>query len=660
MVPIVVKNSIAFFAWLCDGFHRDPRAACLVTRYPKSAAQGESNAMYGWTEEQRAAALNFRTAAAADANQLFVKARAMIATPAAADIGFLLRAYSQGVGTFADVSAFRVRELASQVGQACGYLPSGGSFFTKGWSLSPEAVDRFCPDVMPNLLIERSNEGLGRTDIFEWCPNEITVPTWPPGIAGSIRRPRRLPFRAYTTDDAAVYVDPQRYQVMSRDLSAAWETGSPRGLTLGCILEASTIEVDGDLVVIQDRFDFRNFCHFLYDAVTRVVHFVDRFGFHGETFVFGGIPGRYQEIMGQALSDATKVPMAKFYLPTGRFILRPTGKCTWFSDQKELHAHPAQMAHPESIKALARVAEALPSMPSNVRRLYISRADADRRRVSNEAALVSALENYGFTAIQLAKLPVDEQIALFQGAEVIVGPHGMGLTNIILGKNIGRMLELFHPDAGTDAYAVIALTSGMNYNYLLGEGVPGTNADFSVDIDRTIDLLSASHIHPHRMNFRKAANLIPASRTFHGFSTRSPEPRVIWPGVHFDRMMANQETCAHWKLDPSTNTNVGEWSRIEIVPNARYTASCWVWVPDGFSGASVSIRIDSTVNSKLVEADIQRPNAWQHVWYSTDVPDGKAHVSVALHIAGQSGAGIVSTCWQLERASMPSAYVATG
>lgn len=615
--------------------------------------------VFGWTEEWRSSALRAKIDADAEARNILALARNMIANPQTGDIGWLLRSYFAGHCTSSDIHAWRFRQLTNELGVARGDLPPGGSFFTKSWSITLDAVRKFCPDLLPDVFIERDNSSANKIEILEECPNEIHDPAWPWGLGGLIRRPRRLPFRVYSSDDAVVYADAQRYQILSRDLWDTWETGTPRGLTAGCLREVEEMPIDGDVVVIQDRFGFANFCHFLYDAVTRVNHFIDALGYHDEIFILGGVPGRYQELVLQGVGDVLKVPLERFRFPFGKTLFKPTGQCHWFSDQKELHARPAQMGHPSSLAALARVRDKLPRFSGSARRLYISRGDADRRRISNESALQSALERLGFVTVQLSRYPIEDQIGLFQNADVVVGPHGMGLTNFVLSQSIGHVVELFNPSSGSDDYAAMARSSGINYDYILGAAEPGTPGDFSINVDAVATLLSTSVARSRRANDRKPVNLIPASRTFFGFSQKSPEPGIIWPGDDFSRMIADQETCVHWKTALPANTNVGKWSGIKVVPGRTYTASCWVWVPRSFKGQQVSIRISDVPMSSFNPADLQRTDQWQRISFTCTIPPAVERVSVALHIAGESGAGVVSTCWQLEYGDKPTGYVAT-
>jgi hypothetical protein len=549
--------------------------------------------------------------------------------------------------------------LTDELGHVTGQLAPGQSFFNANWSVDPDILQQFCPEAVDTIFDPRSNEAVEATELLEWCPNECMDLAWPRALAGFMRMPRRLPFRAYSTADAVAYVHPFRYQVLSRDLRSMWNTASPRSLARQFVAETERVETDRAVVIIQDRFGFGNFCHFLFDGITRVLHYVDHFGYRDELFVFGGVPGHYQELIGRALCEAARIPASSLYFPDRGLLLQGARRCVWFSDQKELHSHPAQMAHPHSLGALGILADRVPGTPSTAKRLYISRGDADRRRIVNEAELTAALEGRGFVAVHLAKIPVEEQIGLFRNAEIVVGPHGMGLTHIAMGKNIGRVIELFHPEAGTNAYAFVARSAGMQYDYALGQGIPATHSDFAISVDRVLDLLgSEGTIYP-RPNWQKRANLIPASRSFRGFSGGASAPGAEWTDPDFSPMIGDQSVRFHRKLGPSGNTLVGQWSDIDIAPNTLYVASCWIWLPERIPANEVSIRVDGWKAEQLQTADLARARSWQRISFNAISPKDARHCKVGLHIVGHEGARLASTCWQLERGLTPTGYVPT-
>lgn len=75
--------------------------------------------------------------------------------------------------------------------------------------------------------------------------------------------------------------------------------------------------------------------------------------------------------------------------------------------------------------------------------VYISRNDAESRRVSNENELMDYLGHLGFEKFILSELPVIEQIELFRNAKCVIAPHGAGLANILFSECKASIIELF-------------------------------------------------------------------------------------------------------------------------------------------------------------------------------------------------------------------------
>jgi capsular polysaccharide biosynthesis protein len=97
---------------------------------------------------------------------------------------------------------------------------------------------------------------------------------------------------------------------------------------------------------------------------------------------------------------------------------------------------------PESAVDGIRAAVAhLPSGPTG-RRLLIQRA-ADRRRILlNADEVVTALRGRGFEVVDTGGMTVAEEAVLFRAADVVVGVHGAGLTNMVFARPGTTVVEL--------------------------------------------------------------------------------------------------------------------------------------------------------------------------------------------------------------------------
>ncbi len=96
---------------------------------------------------------------------------------------------------------------------------------------------------------------------------------------------------------------------------------------------------------------------------------------------------------------------------------------------------------PELLRSLRKHCPAPPSGQMR-RRLFISRRDAPRRRLVNEAELAPLLERHGIETVVMETLDFADQVRLMQEAELVVAPHGAGLANILFCQTGTRVIEI--------------------------------------------------------------------------------------------------------------------------------------------------------------------------------------------------------------------------
>lgn len=137
-------------------------------------------------------------------------------------------------------------------------------------------------------------------------------------------------------------------------------------------------------------------------------------------------------------------------------------ECFWLRDR----AHRAAGVETETI-------EELPS------RIYVSRHNANIRRVRNAGAVHDVLEEFDIEPYALEELPVATQVRLFANADLVVSPHGAGLANLVYGTD-PTVLELFGGKQKTTFYRLSKLM-GFEYHALFCDH---TCEDLLVDPDR--------------------------------------------------------------------------------------------------------------------------------------------------------------------------------
>ena len=103
------------------------------------------------------------------------------------------------------------------------------------------------------------------------------------------------------------------------------------------------------------------------------------------------------------------------------------------------------------------------------KKIYISRSKAKNRQVINEARVTKLLSTQGFQTVFLEQMSVLEQIAVFANAEVIIAPHGSGLTNLVFCSPDTRVVELFSPNYLRTDYWMISRHLKLQHYYLVGD-----------------------------------------------------------------------------------------------------------------------------------------------------------------------------------------------
>ncbi len=102
-------------------------------------------------------------------------------------------------------------------------------------------------------------------------------------------------------------------------------------------------------------------------------------------------------------------------------------------------------------------------------RIYVSRRNANTRRIKNETDVLAVLSEYGFESVALETLTVAEQIRLFANAELVVSPHGAGLANLVYGHS-PTVLEIFGYKQKTTFYRLAKLM-GFEYHAMFCDHV---------------------------------------------------------------------------------------------------------------------------------------------------------------------------------------------
>jgi hypothetical protein len=150
--------------------------------------------------------------------------------------------------------------------------------------------------------------------------------------------------------------------------------------------------------------------------------------------------------------------------------------------------------HPETVawlrKTILGTTEAL-GPDSRDRKLYISRKDANARRVSNEDQLMQALRPLGYECIVMSELSPQEQIETMRNAKSIVLAHGAAGAHLLFAPTDCQVIELHSPKWPNSVYFTISKALGQPYGYLFGKH-QNRQLDYAIDVKQLLSILHAS------------------------------------------------------------------------------------------------------------------------------------------------------------------------
>lgn len=121
-------------------------------------------------------------------------------------------------------------------------------------------------------------------------------------------------------------------------------------------------------------------------------------------------------------------------------------------------------------------------------RIYISRNESERRKISNEKELINVLKKYNFKVVHMENLSLKKQINLSASSEIILGLHGAGLSNILWMGRGSNLIELKpHKDEYLNCYFNLCKILNIKYNYVLCKKNNLLNSsktsDYNVDVN---------------------------------------------------------------------------------------------------------------------------------------------------------------------------------
>ena len=165
-----------------------------------------------------------------------------------------------------------------------------------------------------------------------------------------------------------------------------------------------------------------------------------------------------------------------------RACAAPSMVCDWW-------AMPEATIAPRT--ALRHAAPPADAAFRDAKRLYVSRRDvADSRGMVNESELVERLGALGFVEVFPSMFPYDQEMFLFNNAEIVVGPFGSGMANVMFCAP-GAKIVFLQPDSTNWRIMSFVMDAlDLQYGYIFGEAFRrqsrGHNTEWVIDADAVV------------------------------------------------------------------------------------------------------------------------------------------------------------------------------
>lgn len=217
-----------------------------------------------------------------------------------------------------------------------------------------------------------------------------------------------------------------------------------RGSLRGWI--GSTMQVDNAAVLWSHHWG--GYYHWMIDAAPKIAAIQDRHWNEKIVWMFPRSNQRYESETLELLEiDASKVidttAFKNVRVRRAHMVMLPG----WFEIQKSA--------------AILRQRLLPHAGPAVAERIYIKRKG--RRICSNEGEVIRHLSKKGFVMIEDDPRSVVEQIGIFNGARIIVAPHGAALSNLLWCSEECTVIECFAEGYSPPYYRNLAAFTGMRY-----------------------------------------------------------------------------------------------------------------------------------------------------------------------------------------------------
>ena len=241
--------------------------------------------------------------------------------------------------------------------------------------------------------------------------------------------------------------------------------------------------IDGTVAFLSVRWGGAAYYHWMFDVIPRF-ELLRRSGIEIETidkFIVNGTDHSYEKETLKSLGiPETKIIESSCGLHIKAKNLVVPSIC--YQGVSQISKWACEFIHREFLR------EKNGQKIEKLKRIYISRELASYRRFINEEEVLNFLEKWGFESVKLETMSVAEQAYCLANAEVVVAPHGAGLTNIVFCRPGTKVIEIFSPTYLPSCYWILSNICDLEHYYLIGELLENTDSCLPIHQDIKVDL----------------------------------------------------------------------------------------------------------------------------------------------------------------------------
>ena len=205
------------------------------------------------------------------------------------------------------------------------------------------------------------------------------------------------------------------------------------------IAEEPILFFDGKLVVISSPGQ-ENWYHWLFQVIPRLKIMAES-GIKYDKIYINNLKYSWQRQSLAIVMEKLGIETDSLLLVEGDTIIQAT---TLIVPSVPFILSKERKIFPEWLKKFIQNIFFVDDKENTIKRIYISRSKAKVRRIANENELIKFLEKFGFVALNLEDLSIQDQARYFHNAHIIIGPHGSGFANLIFCRPNISIIEIDH------------------------------------------------------------------------------------------------------------------------------------------------------------------------------------------------------------------------